>query len=203
MQTYQYRVFRNGALLTSSTGIVLLLGSACLGKQAAFLLLNDNMGPVADQFFKYWTYVGDGWIWVPLFFFFLVYHKKSLPLLISTIVLSTLIAQGVKNWIFPGEPRPTKAIADLSLIHTVPGVELHTVNSFPSGHTTTAFSIFLLVCLVIPQRSIVVISFVAALLVAYSRVYLAQHFPTDLGGGMLAAVLAVWASLQVEKRVVR
>ncbi len=195
-------MFRKGAWLTASIGIVLLIGSACLGKQAAFLLLNGNMGPVADQFFAYWTYLGDGWIWVPLFVFFMVYHKKYLPLLISTIALSTFIAQAVKNWVFPGEPRPTKAITDLSLIHTVPGVELHTINSFPSGHTTTAFSIFLLICLVVPQRSIVIISFIAALLVAYSRVYLAQHFPVDLGGGMLAAVLAVWVSLQVQKKLI-
>ncbi len=192
-------MFRKGALLTAVTGILLLLLSACLGKQAAFLLLNGNLGPAADTFFHYWTYLGDGFIWVPVSLLFLIYRRKLLPLLISTIVLSTLIAQGIKNWVFPDELRPTKAIADLSLIHTVPGVELHTVNSFPSGHTTTAFSVFLLICLVVPQKSIVIISFPAALLVAYSRVYLAQHFPSDLGGGMLAAVLAVWISLQVQR----
>lgn len=196
-------MFRKGAVLTAVTGITLLLFSACLGNQAVFLVLNTNLGTAADFFFHYLTYLGDGFVWVPLFVWFLFYRRKLLPLLISTILLSTLITQGIKNFVFPGQPRPTKAISDLSLIHTVPGVELHTINSFPSGHTTTIFSIFLLICLLTPRRNIIYPAFILAILVAYSRIYLAQHFPADLGGGMLAAVISVWVSLLIQQKTVR
>ena len=74
-----------------------------------------------------------------------------------------------------------------------------TNSSFPSGHTTTAFSIFLLGCLLIPKKWVVPVGFIYGCLVAYSRVYLAEHFPLDLGGGMLTAVATVWLSLLIQR----
>lgn len=200
MQPLHYATFRKGAILTSAVGIALLLLSAWLGRKECFLLFNADLGRVADYFFRFWTNLGDGFIWVAVFLLFLVYRRKNLPLLISAIVWSTLIAQGVKNFIFPGEPRPVTAFTNHSLLHTVPGVELHAVNSFPSGHTTTAFSIFLLLCLVIPRKWVLATAFIAALLVGYSRIYLAQHFPADVAGGMIAAVISVLLSVPVQQR---
>jgi membrane-associated phospholipid phosphatase len=98
----------------------------------------------------------------------------------------------------PAEPRPTVAITGYP-IHTVRGVELHTAYSFPSGHTATAFTIFLLACILLNKRWVLAVGFTYALLVAYSRVYLAQHFPLDLGGGMIAAVFAVLLSILVQR----
>ncbi len=44
-----------------------------------------------------------------------------------------------------------------------------------------------------------VIGFTAALLAGYSRVYLAQHFPLDVGAGIICAVITVYLSLQIQK----
>ncbi len=195
-----YHLFKNGAILTTVTGVALLLLSACLGKNECFLLLNTDLGKAADQFFRFWTNLGDGAVWVIVGLLFLAYRRKLLPLCFSAVIISTLIVQVTKNLIFPLVPRPTKAISELALIHTVPGVELHTMNSFPSGHTTTAFAVFLLACLVIPKRWVVLAGFIYALLVGYSRIYLAQHFPLDVGAGMLAAVISVLLSITIQKR---
>jgi len=92
----------------------------------------------------------------------------------------------------PGEARPTKAITDSHLIHVVKGVELHSIGSFPSGHTTTAFCFYLLACLFFNKRWVVFGGFLLALLVGYSRIYLAQHFPRDVAGGMAAACLTMF-----------
>ncbi|SJZ96840.1 phosphatase PAP2 family protein [Sediminibacterium ginsengisoli] len=195
-----YNHFRKVALLTLVTGIMLVAVSLFMGKNNFFLLLNTDLGKVADVFFHYWTYAGDGMICVPVALYFIIYKRRLLPLLLSTILLTTLLTQGTKNFIFPGEPRPTQALTDHSLIHTVEGVELHTINSFPSGHTATAFSVLLVACLLWRSKWLFPVGFTAALLVGYSRIYLAQHFPLDVGAGMLAAVISVYLALKIQER---
>ncbi len=178
---------------------MLIILSFAIGKNTFFLYLNINGGPIADFFFTYCTNLGDGIMWVPLILFFIFYKRKLLPLILSALLVSTLFVQISKQCIFPDEARPTKAISEQSIIHTVKGVEVYTTNSFPSGHTTTVFCIFLLGCLFTSSISYLVIGFILALLTAYSRIYLAQHFPLDVGAGMITAVISICISLWVQE----
>jgi len=193
--------FRTGATLSISTGMILILFSFLGGKEDLFLLLNHDLGSSADFFFKYFTHAGDGIFWVPVALYFIFYKRKLLPLVLSAIILSTLLVQTGKKIIYPNEARPTAAIesTEQNNIHTVKGVTIHSNNSFPSGHTTTAFSLFLLGCLLLPYRYFWLIGFTAALLAGYSRVYLAQHFPLDVGAGIICACITVFLSLQIQK----
>jgi membrane-associated phospholipid phosphatase len=193
--------FKTGATLSIATGIILILFSFLGGKEDLFLLLNQNLGSTADFFFQYFTHAGDGIFWVPVGLYFIFFKRKLLPLILSAIVLSTLLVQTGKKIIYPNEARPTAAIESTtqSPIHTVKGVTVHSNNSFPSGHTTTAFSLFLLGCLLLPYTYFWLIGFTAALLAGYSRVYLAQHFPLDVGAGIVCAVISVYLSLQIQK----
>lgn len=190
--------FAIGSLLAAATGLGLIFLSTFLGKINLFLFLNGDLGVIADWIFEYATYLGDGAIWVPVALLCIIYRRKYLILLFGSIIYSTLIAQLTKNFIFPAAPRPTKLIHDIRLIHTVPGVELHTIYSFPSGHTTTASSIFLLGCLLIPKKWIIPAGFAYTLLVGYSRIYLAQHFPLDVGAGMVGGIISVYFSLRLQ-----
>ncbi|MBT9483900.1 phosphatase PAP2 family protein [Sediminibacterium sp.] len=193
--------FRTGATLSISTGMILILFSFLGGKEDLFLLLNHDLGSSADFFFKYFTHAGDGIFWVPVALYFIFYKRKLLPLILSSIILSTLLVQTGKKIIYPNEARPTAAIESTlqSPIHTVKGVTVHSNNSFPSGHTTTAFSLFLLGCLLLPYTYFWLIGFTAALLAGYSRIYLAQHFPLDVGAGIICAYITVYLSLQIQK----
>lgn len=193
--------YNNGALLSSGLGIMLIVLSLLGGKIELFLLLNEDLGIAADYFFHYLTYLGDGIIWVPLAMLIFIYKKQLFPLLLATIIISTLIVQGSKKFVFPNEARPSAAITNLTQIHTVDGVELHKTNSFPSGHNTTIFSVYLIVCLVLSARYFWIIGFLIAAMVGYSRIYLAQHFPLDAGAGMLTAVVSVHLSLLIQKRI--
>ena len=170
-----------------------------MGKNQFFLLLNGNGGLLADFFFTYCTYLGDGIIWVAVVVLFVFFRKKLLLLVFSAIIFSTLFVQVSKNFIFANEARPTNAIKEINLIHTVKGVELHTNNSFPSGHTTTVFCIYILGCLVIGGNTILIIGFLLALLTGYSRIYLAQHFPLDVGAGMISAVVSIYLSVWIQQ----
>ena len=115
--------------------------------------------------------------------------------MIGGFVFSTLFTHLFKDLLMPGEPRPLKGVPDFNLVHTVPGVEVHAIGSFPSGHTTTAFTVFLIGSLVIQKKWLIPVGFIYALLVGYSRIYLAQHFPTDVAGGMIAALITLFCSL--------
>jgi len=53
-------------------------------------------------------------------------------------------------------------------------------------------------CLLIPARWILPIGFVYMLIVGYSRIYLAQHFPLDVGAGMIAGLLSVYFALRLQ-----
>ena len=181
--------------------VILLAFSYIIGKQQFFLELNTDLGIFADNFFTVYTYAGDGLMWIPVLLvtIFILKRKDGIPLLVSAFILSTLFIQGIKNFVLPAEPRPIKAILETSLIHTVQGVEVHTIGSFPSGHTATAFSIYLLFCLLINKRWWLIAGFIYAGMVGYSRIYLAQHFPTDVAGGIITAVISVWLSLKIQE----
>ena len=194
------KTFITACILTLAVGLYLIIDSWIVGKNELFLMMNADFGKTADLIFSYWTNLGDGVIWVAVAVLFFIYKRNKLPLLIAAILVSTLITQLTKNYIFTAEPRPTAAIADLSRIHTVPGVELHTAYSFPSGHTATAFTIYLLACLFIRRRWIIPVGFLCAIMVGYSRIYLAQHFPLDVGGGMIASLITIFISLLIQKQ---
>lgn len=194
-----YKNFLTACIFTTLAAAILFYYSFTIGKDNFFLLLNNNYGSVADIFFTIITFFGDGVIWAFLLLLFVKYRKKLIVLLVSAFILSTLFVQVSKYFIVPNELRPIRSIANTSSIHVVKGMEPHETSSFPSGHTTSAFCYFLIACLVINKKWILPVVFLFALLVGYSRVYLAQHFPLDVAAGMLVAIASVSFAILVQK----
>ncbi len=56
-------------------------------------------------------------------------------------------------------------------------------HSFPSGHTSMAFSTAMSMSLIYPKWYVIVPSFVWAASVGYSRMYLGVHYPSDVFAG--------------------
>lgn len=193
-----YKNFVIASMLCIVSAIAIFVVNSILGNQQFFLLLNNDYGAFADSSFAFITHLGEAAPWVTIAIVALIFRRQFLPLILIALLISTLLAQGIKNYL-PEQPRPTKAITNLSLIHTVKGVDLHTINSFPSGHTTTAFTVFLLACLLIHKRWIIGAGFIYALAVGYSRIYLAQHFPKDVAGGILVAVISTCFAVALQQ----
>lgn len=75
--------------------------------------------------------------------------------------------------------------------------------SFPSGHTSTAFASATLLSLSHPKWYVIAPSFLWAGGVAYSRMYLGVHFPSDILGGMVVGVGSSLIAWGVYKAVTR
>ena len=58
--------------------------------------------------------------------------------------------------------------------------------SFPSGHTMNSFTAAM--CIFLHQKRWGIVAFVVAALIAFSRMYLFVHFPTDIIIGMIIGI---------------
>jgi len=171
------------------------------GKNEAFLYLNANLGQLADKVFEYSSYLAEGWIWIPYFTVLVGLYKKDTTFILMNFLVSTLLTQFAKNYIFGTAMRPLASGLDATQIHTVAGVEIHTFNSFPSGHTATAFTLFLLTTYLFPNKYALSIGLLYAVACSYSRIYLAQHFPLDLAGGIFVALLTLPISIFIREKL--
>jgi len=64
--------------------------------------------------------------------------------------------------------------------------------SFPSGHTSTAFSLATSLSLQCPKWYVIAPSFLYAGVVGYSRMYLGMHYPSDVAAGAVIGVASSW-----------
>jgi membrane-associated phospholipid phosphatase len=180
-----------------------LVGTAILmlfGKEDTHLLLNSYHSEWLDLFFKYVTHLGDGMI--PVFAFLLlltVRYSWGLTMGIAGLVMG-LVVQLLKRSVFAGDHRPAMFFQDGGL-PTIDGVELMLHHSFPSGHSATAFCVWLLLALFVKQRWATYAFLGIALLATFSRVYISQHFIQDtIVGAWIGLLIAYSAYVLIVKR---
>ncbi len=188
---------------TLTVGLIIILAYPLLffPKGELVLLINKYHHPAADLFFKYFTHVGDGAVLAVLLILLLFYSFKLSIITALSIVFQSLLVSVFKRWLFHGLPRPTAFLGDEITWHYVEGVNVHGSNTFPSGHTATAFALFALLVVVFNNRGYVfsILFFLLAFLVGLSRMYLLQHFMVDVYFGAIFGVLSVvFALMAVE-----
>jgi len=162
-------------------------------KAELHILSNNANSPFFDLFFKYATYLGDGTM-IALLFIALLFVKYRFAFTFLTGSLATSLFVNIfKRVILHDIYRPSKyfELFETYQLHFVEGVKLYSLNSFPSGHTATAFNVFLTLALLTKHNTLKFLFFVAALLVGYSRVYLSQHFLIDITAGSIVGIVFI------------
>lgn len=71
--------------------------------------------------------------------------------------------------------------------------------SFPSGHTSTAFSTAMMLSLQYPKWYVIAPSFAWAGAMGYSRMYLGRHYPSDVFAGAIVGVGSSYITYKVNK----
>jgi len=181
---YRQRYFLISFLILIITGFSLML---VFSKTELFLLTNVQHNPFFDQFFKLNTWLGDGWMTVLMVFVLLFFKYRFAVLAALAYAYSSLAVQILKRLF--NAPRPVKFFEDIAPIRTIDGYNMHEWNSFPSGHTASAFTLAVVLSYLLPYKHSHWILIPLAALTAFSRVYLAQHFMEDIIAGALLAVI--------------
>jgi membrane-associated phospholipid phosphatase len=172
--------------------ILLLIGTFFVvrfTKADIHLFINQFHSPFFDIFFKYLTYLGDG-ITLPLYLILMVMLRyRNAILLVIVFLISGLLVQILKRAFFSDVMRPVGFFKNIADLYLVPGVKQNCCNSFPSGHSATAFGIMVCFAISLKNNGLKFMVLILACLIAYSRMYLSQHFLIDIMVGSFIGTL--------------
>jgi len=189
MKRRRYNWFLIMAIIVLSCSVLI---SLIFSREVIHIKINSWHSPFLDTVFKSWTLLGNGLIVLVIVLIPLFFKIRFSIILFTGYAISGLSAQLIKRLFFSDSARPVNYFhlhgIDYDL-YQVPGVELHNWNSFPSGHTATAFGVFFGLSLILNSRWGQLLAFVAAFGVAYSRLYLSQHFLIDVIGGAVLGLI--------------
>lgn len=165
------------------------------------LMLNSHHTEVLDLFFKYSTVLAEWPIYILALVPLLFRMKRIVIFFFICEISSAIIVQILKHIIKADRPARVFEHCQGVVLPVVEGVHLHHSNSFPSGHTSTFF-VFSTCCALIlasyfqsSERhgcktwlvSAAAMSLLLSLaaLGAYSRIYISQHFLSDVCMGSI------------------
>ncbi|WP_299681962.1 phosphatase PAP2 family protein [uncultured Tenacibaculum sp.] len=160
------------------------------------LKLNKYHSSFFDVFFKYSTFLGDGVMFAVLAFIFLFVKRKMTLVFVVGGLFTLVITHFFKKIIFKGVPRPAEFLG-LENLHLINGVKMAFWNSFPSGHTMTAFTIFAILCLYFRKCVSQYVWILLAIIAGISRVYLSQHFLMDIFVGSILGIVIGFVSMSL------
>ena len=161
-----------GCIALLVAGILLLLID---GRQALALPLNSPHPSLLNIFFINYTFIGDGFFAIVLVAIILFYFKKKQlgHALLNAILLSMISIQLVKN--FSGFANPTLFFEQGQYLFSTEGIGSVNDPAMASGHTAIGFAIATVFIGMMRNKKWQIPVLLAAALVAYSRMYLAQH----------------------------
>jgi membrane-associated phospholipid phosphatase len=179
-----------------------------------FQFINSHHSPFWDFFFICLTQLGNGWVVVPLVAIIIICKTSRRNLIrVLLFALAAGALAGICNTQIKHRVNRTRPVSYFEQRLTdagrggtaiEPAYRVHTVgevfhrNSFPSGHTATAFAAATI--LAVLYGGYFYLGYVLSLLVAYSRIYLGDHFPLDTGGGALLGIIVAFAVMAYCRR---
>ena len=169
-----------------------------------FLWLNFDGGAVMDRVM---SAISGVWLWIPLYLFILwaVLRKYGWKSMLAFIVCLAL-AMGLSDMLcgifkhtgllkgllpdFPVRHRPMFDIDVRELAHVVS--YRHGPYGTVSAHAATNAAMALLSALAIRRRWYNIAIVAITLVISYSRIYLACHFPQDIVLGLAVGAISGW-----------
>ena len=154
--------------------------------------------PMLDKAMVFISQLGNsGMIWIIIGLLMLCYknYRKCGVAVLFALIFCLIFGNGlIKNLV--ARPRPCWIDTSVMLLIPTP-----TDFSFPSGHTFSSFAAA--ICIFFYHKKEGSLALALAILIAFSRLYLFVHFPTDILGGIalgtIAACAGIYFSMQLSK----
>ncbi|HQW86727.1 MAG TPA: phosphatase PAP2 family protein [Flavobacteriales bacterium] len=151
--------------------------------------VNRWHAPWSDAVMSVLTHLADGLVPAAIAVVLLfVGTWRSFFLLGLSTGLSAVVAQVLKRQVFGDHDRPVMFAHDMPLLHLVDGVTMNHHFSFPSGHATCAFAMCLSFAVMDRGAGRAAAWALVAAVLAFTRVYLSQHFTEDVLAGAALGV---------------
>ena len=171
-------------------------------KPELHMLLNSHHTSFQDAFFKYYTLLAE-WPLYVVALLPLLWKKPKMTLFYAMCEATGGVMVQILRHIFRSD-RPVVVFEQYPdwVLPLVEGVKMHHSNSFPSGHSSTFFMFFTCCVIVLAYHYIrdakphtlrtkflfnasLLMLLAMAALGAYSRIYLSQHFLSDVCVGSI------------------
>lgn len=166
---------------------------------------NLRIGGIGDKLWIFITHLGDaGILWVALGLI-LLFRKKT-RLIGFTVLLALLFDFLIINVVLkPIIARPRPFVVNELIQPIITNVNPY--RSFPSGHSGGSFSAMLALYRWVPKK-IGIPAVILAALVAFSRLYMGVHYPTDILAGLMVGIVSSclayfvvkWAQKKIEEK---
>lgn len=155
--------------------------------------------PAGDVVMKLMSGLGNAgaiWILLALILLFIPKTRKSGMILILALCIDVVLCNVIlKNLI--GRIRPCDVNNAVNLLIARPDDY-----SFPSGHTAAAFATVAALFFA-GEKRLWKVMLVPAVCIAFSRMYLYVHYPTDILGGIVVGVISGYIGCRLMKRIQR
>lgn len=155
-----------------------------------------------DWMTPFWVFItslgNKGWFWLAVFALMLIPRRTrkigimallalSIGFLITNLALKNLVAR----------IRPYETVEGLKLL-----IARQSDFSFPSGHACASFAAASVYFRKLPQKW-GISAVVLAALIAFSRLYVGVHYPTDVLAGAVIGIWAAWAAIHLVEYIER
>ena len=182
-----------------------------------FLLLNFDGGPVMDTLMKVIS-TPASWAWLYLLMLWLVWRRSGwrgallfLVLVAAAVGLSDLIAgifkhSGLLKNLWPSFPARLRPMYTPELEGQVHVVKQGGMYGTVSAHAATMVSMAVLAIGTISRRWFTWLMVASVVVICYSRIYMAYHFPVDIALGTVVglvsggSMLALYRALERRKK---
>lgn len=161
-------------------------------KLEGHIFINQFYNDFGDITFPVITHIGDGLTAIIIILILLAWRLEYGILALIAFAFTAGITYGLKSFAYEETWRPLHALwsffkdGDGHLV--LKEEDMRIVNSFPSGHTTSAMSIFCILSLIVKNKWSSFLFASLAISASFSRVYLSQHFMEDVFAGTVIGV---------------